>query len=69
MHSCLRRRAEIRAFIEADAKAVIEQFGENAYSARTRQHFPADVGDMIMSGPADHWEGVKEAIRRIEGRR
>ena len=34
-----RRRAEYHALIEADAKALIERFGEQAYSeARFRQH-------------------------------
>jgi hypothetical protein len=61
-----RRRAAYRALIEADAKALIERFGENAYSeARFRQH------DEILDAnrPAHHWERVKEAIRRMEGRR
>ena len=60
-----RRRAEYRALIEADAKALIERFGEQAYSeARFRQHDAPDILD--ANRPADHWERVKEAIRRIE---
>jgi hypothetical protein len=63
-----RRRAEYRALIEADAKALIERFGEQAYSeARFRQHDAPDVVD--ANRPLGHWERVKEAIRRIEGRR
>jgi hypothetical protein len=34
-----RRRSAYRAIIEADAKALIERYGERAYSeARERQH-------------------------------
>jgi hypothetical protein len=63
-----RRRAEYRALIEADAKALIERFGEHAYSeARFRQHDAPDIVD--ANRPASHWERVKEAIRRIESRR
>ena len=63
-----RRRAEYRALIEADAKALIEQFGEQAYSeARFRQHDAPDVVD--ANRPAGHWERVKDAIREIESRR
>ena len=62
-----RHRAEYRALIEADAKALMERFGESAYSeARFRQHDAPDVVD--ANRPADHWERVKEAIRRMEGR-
>ena len=62
------RRAEYRALIEADAKALIERFGEQAYSeARFRQHDAPDVVD--ANRPAGHWERVKEAIREIESRR
>jgi hypothetical protein len=58
-----RRRAAYRALIEADAKALIEQFGEIAYlEARFRQH--EEIVD--ASRPAGHWERVKEAIRRME---
>jgi hypothetical protein len=61
-----RHRAEYRALIEADAKALIDQFGEQAYSeARERQHFPP-VGDDDANRPEHHWERVKEAIRRID---
>jgi hypothetical protein len=61
-----RRRAAYRALIEADAKALIERFGEQAYSeARFRQH--DDIVD--ANRPAGHWERVKEAIRRLESRR
>jgi hypothetical protein len=63
-----RRRAAYRTLIEADAKALIERFGEQAYSeARFRQHDAPDVVD--ANRPAGHWECVKEAIRRMEGRR
>ena len=63
-----RRRAECRALIEADAKALIEQFGEEACSeARFRQHDAPDVVD--ANRPVGHWERVKEAIRQIESRR
>jgi hypothetical protein len=63
-----RRRAEYRALIEADAEALIERFGEQAYSeARVRQHDAPDVVD--ANRPTGHWEWVKEAIRRIETRR
>jgi hypothetical protein len=62
-----RRRAEYRALIEADAKALIERFGEGAYSeARFRQHDAPDVVD--VNRPPGHWERVKEAIRRKESR-
>ena len=58
-----------RALIEADARALIERFGDQAYSeARERQHVPP-VGDDDARRPAHHWECVKEAIRRIEARR
>ena len=64
----LRRRAEYRALIEADAKALIERFGDQAYSeARKRQHYQLD-GDYV-NRPEYHWERVKEAIRRIEAER
>jgi hypothetical protein len=60
-----RRRAEYRALIEADAKALIETFGDQAYSeARFRQNDAPDLVD--ANRPAGHWERVKEAIRRIE---
>ncbi len=63
-----RRRAAYRALIEADATALIERFGEEAYSgARFRQHDAPDVVD--ANRPAGHWERVKEAIRRIEAGR
>ena len=63
-----RRRAEYRALIEADAKALIEQFGEEAYSeARLRQHDAPGILD--ANRPVGHWERVKEAIRRIEAGR
>jgi hypothetical protein len=62
-----RCRAAYSALIEADAKALIERFGDQAYSeARFRQHDAPDVVD--VNRPAGHWERVKEAIRRIEGR-
>jgi hypothetical protein len=62
------RRAAYRALIEADAQALIERFGEQAYSeARFRQHGAPDVFD--ANRPAGHWERVKEAIRRVESRR
>jgi hypothetical protein len=61
-----RRRAEYRALIEADAKALIERFGEQAYSeARERQH--DEVVD--ANRPAGHWERVKKEIWRIEAGR
>jgi hypothetical protein len=64
----VRRRAEYRALIEADAKALIERFGEQAYSeARFRQHEAPDVVD--ANRPEHHWERVKEAIRQIEAGR
>ncbi len=62
-----RRRAAYRTLIEADAKALIERLGEQAYfEARFRQHDAPEVVD--ASRPEHHWERVKEAIRRIEGR-
>jgi hypothetical protein len=65
-HYRCRRRVAYRALIEADATALIERFGELAYSeARFRQH--DEVVD--ANRPAGHWERVKEAIRRIETRR
>jgi hypothetical protein len=68
MINWLRRRAAYRALIEADAKALIEQFGERAYSeARDRQHYPPGGDD--ANRPAHHWERVKDAIQRIEARR
>jgi hypothetical protein len=61
-------RAAYRALIESDAKALIERFGESAYSeARFRQHDAPYVVD--ANRPPGHWERVKEAIRRIEARR
>jgi hypothetical protein len=63
-----RRRAAYRTLIQADAMALVERFGERAYSeARERQHDAPDVVD--ANRPADHWERVKEAIRRIEAGR
>jgi hypothetical protein len=68
MFSWFRGRAEYRALIEADARALIERFGEQAYSeARFRQHDAPDVVD--ANRPAGHWGRVKEAIRRSEARR
>ncbi len=62
----LRRRAAYRALIEADAKALIERFGEHAYSeARERQHDET----VDANRPEHHWERVKEAIWRIEAGR
>ncbi len=66
MLTWFRRRAEYRALIEFDARALIERFGEQACSeARVRQH------DEIVDAnrPEHHWERVKEAIRRVEARR
>ena len=46
MFAWIKRRAEYRALVEADAKALIERFGEQAYSeARFRQHDAPDVVD------------------------
>jgi hypothetical protein len=68
MLNWLRHRATHRALIESDAKALIERFGEQAYSeARFRQHDAPEVVD--ANRPAGHWERVKEAIRWLEGRR
>ncbi len=68
MFAFFRRRAEYRAIIEADAKALIERFGEQAYSeARFRQHETPDIVD--ANRPPGHWERVKEAIRHIEAGR
>jgi hypothetical protein len=68
MFSWFHRRAAYHALIEADAKALIERFGEHAYSeARFRQYDASDVVD--ANRPAGHWERVKEAIGRMEGRR
>ena len=68
MFAWIKRRAAYRALVEADARALIEQFGEQAYSeARERQHFPPDTE--VGNRPAHHWERVKEAIRRMEGGR
>jgi hypothetical protein len=61
-----RRRAEYRALIEADARALIERFGEQAYvEARERQHDET----VDANRPDHHWERVKEAIRGIEAGR
>ena len=63
-----RRRAAYRVIVEADAKALIERFGDQAYSeARFRQHEAPGVVD--ANRPAGHWERVKEAVRRMESRR
>lgn len=60
--------AAYRALIKSDARALIERFGEQAYSeARFRQHDAPDVVD--ANRPPGHWERVKEAIRQIESRR
>ncbi len=68
MINWLSRRAEYRALIEADAKALIDRFGEQAYSeARFRQHEAPDIVD--ANRPVGHWERVKDAIRRVEARR
>ena len=65
MFSWFSRRAAYRALIEADARALIEQLGEQAYAkARERQHFAPTWLD--PNRPAGHWERVKEAIQRIE---
>jgi hypothetical protein len=49
MFNWFHRRAEYRALIEADAKALIEKFGEQAYAeARERQHFPPLDGETAM---------------------
>ena len=66
MFAWIKRRAAYRAIIEADAKTLIEQFGEIAYlEARFRHH--EEIVD--ASRPAGHWERVKEAIRRMERQR
>jgi hypothetical protein len=68
MFAWFHRRAATRAILEADAKALIERFGEQASSeARFRQHGVPDVVD--ANRPAGHWEHVKEAIRRMKSRR
>ncbi len=68
MFDWLRRRREFHALIEADARALIERFGEQAYTeARFRQHDAPDVVD--ANRPTGHWERVKQAIRQIESRR
>jgi hypothetical protein len=62
------RRSEYRVLIEADAKALMARFGDQAYSeARERQRVPP-VGDDVRR-PTHLWERVKEAIRRTEARR
>ena len=62
------RRAAYRVIVEADAKALIERFGDQAYSeARKRQHAAPDIVD--VNRPEYHWERVKVAIRRIERQR
>jgi hypothetical protein len=59
------RRAEYRALIETDTKALIDRLGEQAYSeARERQHFPPFDEDANRT--EHHWERAKEAIRRME---
>jgi len=61
------RRSEYPALIEADAKALMARFGDQAYfEARERRRVPP-VGDDARR-PANLWERVKEAIRRIEAR-
>lgn len=68
MSNWYRRRAAYRVIVEADAKALIERFGDQAYSeARKRQHYLLD-GDYV-NRPEHHWERVKVAIRRIERQR
>jgi hypothetical protein len=68
MSNWYRRRAAYRVIVEADAKALIERFGEQAYSkARFRQHDAPNVVDATR--PEYHWERVKVAIRRIERQR
>jgi hypothetical protein len=68
MFAWFARHAAYPALVEADARALIERFGEQAYSeARFRQHDAPDVVD--ANRPAGHWEHVKETIRRMEGRR
>ena len=60
--------AAYRALIKSDARALIERFGEQAYSeARFRQHDAPDGVD--ANRPPDHWERVKEAILRIDAGR
>jgi len=68
MSNWYRRRAAYRVIVEADAKALIERFGDQAYSeARKRQHNQLD-GDCV-NRPEYHWERVKVAIRRIQRQR
>ncbi|MGC1862594.1 MAG: hypothetical protein WA733_16135 [Methylocystis sp.] len=68
MFCWLRRRAAYRALIESDARALIERFGEGAYSeARFRQLDAPDVVD--ANRPVGHRERVKVAIRRIDAGR
>jgi hypothetical protein len=59
MFAWIKRRREASALIEADAMALIEQFGDDALEARLRSH-----GDEY-EGPArsqEHWAEVKEVI-------
>jgi hypothetical protein len=68
MSNWYRRRAAYLVIVEADAKALIERFGDQAYSeARKRQQHLLD-GDYV-NRPEYHWERVKLAIRRIERQR
>ena len=68
MSGWLRRRREARALVDSDAQALIERFGEDAYlEARLRQHDASRVID--VDRPPGHWERVKEAIRKQQGRR
>ena len=68
MSNWYRRRAAYRVIVEADAKALIERFGDQAYSeARKRQHNLLDSD--YVNRPEYHWERVKVAIRQIEHQR
>ena len=69
------RRAAYHALVEADAKALIDQFGEQAYSeARKRQHDAPDIVDVnrpeqARSRAAMAVQGLRIGRQFLRGRR
>lgn len=64
MFGWLARRKAYDEAVHADARAMIDHYGEQAFfEARLRQH---ETDTIDNDRPPGHWERVKEEIRRMQ---
>lgn len=66
----LEKRRQARALIESDAAAMIEEFGESAYT-EARRWVIAELNHKVIDvdRPAGHWGRVRAEVRRRIGHR